>query len=49
MKKLWKKFWKKFKQKLCGLSRLIRQTIKLYTDNEMSVYAGYTTLYIRPV
>ena len=34
------------KQKLLGLSRLIRQTIKLYADNEMSVYAGYTTLYI---
>ena len=46
MKKFWKKLWKKFKQKLRGLSRLIRQTIKLYADNEMSVYAGYTTLYI---
>ena len=29
-----------------GLVRVVRETIRIYTVNEMSVYAGYTTLYI---
>ena len=29
-----------------GLVRVVGETIRIYTANEMSVYAGYTTLYI---
>ena len=29
-----------------GFVRVIGETIRIYTVNEMSVYAGYTTLYI---
>lgn len=29
-----------------GLVRVVKETIRVYTVNEMSVYAGYTTLYI---
>ena len=29
-----------------GLMSVVRETIRIYTVNEMSVYAGYTTLYI---
>ncbi|MBR1565199.1 MAG: YihY/virulence factor BrkB family protein [Oscillospiraceae bacterium] len=29
-----------------GLMSVVRETIRVYTVNEMSVYAGYTTLYI---
>ena len=29
-----------------GFASVVRETIRVYTTNEMSVYAGYTTLYI---
>ena len=29
-----------------GFMSVVRETIRVYTVNEMSVYAGYTTLYI---
>ena len=37
---------RKLRRRLFNAAVLVRETLSIYSENEMPVYAGYTTLYI---